>query len=233
MRASAADSGASLADAILAYSREFWSDPDRHRRWRLDMQSARRQIVAEACARSGRDGLATLESSQAPAHRGSFHRLLRGGDQHRSRRARDARRPAAARPEAGARHQRRRGSAARKDRALRAGPVLRSYPDRGGGRRRQAGGRGLSPCAAGARCDGARRPGWSATISNGKWPPRSGSGSSGSGATTGGAACRTEHDVRPDLIIRALSELLGHHEATERALGRLGSDRLNRSPEKI
>ncbi len=39
-----------VADAIRATSREFWSDAARHREWRMRMRDARRKIVADACA---------------------------------------------------------------------------------------------------------------------------------------------------------------------------------------
>ena len=40
-----------LTQAILRQAQWFWSDPERHRIGRLDMQSARRAIVAHACAK--------------------------------------------------------------------------------------------------------------------------------------------------------------------------------------
>lgn len=41
--------------AATAHSRWFWSDPDRHRRWRLDPDAARREIATGALARLGLD----------------------------------------------------------------------------------------------------------------------------------------------------------------------------------
>jgi len=36
---------AALADAIQAFAREFWSDPERHRHWRQRLAASRREIV--------------------------------------------------------------------------------------------------------------------------------------------------------------------------------------------
>ncbi|MDX1649447.1 MAG: HAD family hydrolase [Myxococcota bacterium] len=47
----AAETGAEIArlrDALAASRRHFWSDPERHRRGRLDMHGARREVVAGA-----------------------------------------------------------------------------------------------------------------------------------------------------------------------------------------
>lgn len=40
----------SVVEAIRAHSREFWADAERHRQWRMTMPAARRKIVADACA---------------------------------------------------------------------------------------------------------------------------------------------------------------------------------------
>jgi putative hydrolase of the HAD superfamily len=40
-----------LVDAITAFAREFWADADRHRFWRLRLSEARREIIARALER--------------------------------------------------------------------------------------------------------------------------------------------------------------------------------------
>lgn len=47
---------ARVADAIRACSRAFWADPERHKAWRLRMGEARRMIVAGAFADMARAG---------------------------------------------------------------------------------------------------------------------------------------------------------------------------------
>ena len=45
-----------VVDKIIACSREFWSDPARHRHWRLRLLEARRENVAAAFAELGASG---------------------------------------------------------------------------------------------------------------------------------------------------------------------------------
>lgn len=47
---------ARVADALRAHSRAFWADPARHKAWRLRMGQARRTIVAGAFADMARTG---------------------------------------------------------------------------------------------------------------------------------------------------------------------------------
>jgi len=213
---SAPDGGAALADAILAYSREFWSDPDRHRRWRLDMRSARRQIVMEACARLGQDGLATLESSQSHRIADRFTAFCEAEisivpDAHDTLGALRRRGLRLALVTNGA-------TAAQREKIERFAltPLfdhIQIEEEAGVGK----------PEAAAYRhalqaLDAAPEETWMVG-DNLEWevaaPQRLGivgvwCDHRGRGLPKGG-------DVRPDLIIRALSDLLGHHEATERS----------------
>ena len=43
-------SPAELVPAVLAFSRQFWADADRHRMWRVRLSEARREVVAGAFA---------------------------------------------------------------------------------------------------------------------------------------------------------------------------------------
>ena len=45
-----ADRAPAISEAIRAHSRMFWSDPQRHKDWRMNMTAARRKIVTDACA---------------------------------------------------------------------------------------------------------------------------------------------------------------------------------------
>ncbi|MEM0155775.1 MAG: HAD family hydrolase [Thermoplasmataceae archaeon] len=51
-----------LATAVLDHSKSFWADPDRHRRWRQDLDAARRKIVELAFADLGINDLELAES---------------------------------------------------------------------------------------------------------------------------------------------------------------------------
>jgi putative hydrolase of the HAD superfamily len=228
----AAESAALLADAILAYSREFWSDPDRHRRWRLDMQSARRQIVAEACARLGQHGFGMLESSQARRIADRFTAFCEAEisivpDAHETLGALRRRGLRLALVTNGA-------TAAQREKIERFALApffdhIQIEEEAGVGK----------PEAAAYRhalqaLDTAPHETWMVG-DNLEWevaaPQRLGivgvwCDHRGRGLPKGG-------DVRPDLIIRALSELLGHHEATGQDPLQAGRDRLNRSRETI
>ncbi len=46
---------AEFAATVLALSRDFWGDAARHRHWRMRLLDARREIVARALARVGRE----------------------------------------------------------------------------------------------------------------------------------------------------------------------------------
>lgn len=54
-----------LLAAIHAYRYWYWSDPDRHRRGRLDLQAARREIVAGALERLGVEAPVLVEGIAA------------------------------------------------------------------------------------------------------------------------------------------------------------------------
>ena len=58
---------AELVPAVLAFSREFWSDADRHRMWRVRLSDARREVVAGAFAALSASGRRV--PSAAAAHR--------------------------------------------------------------------------------------------------------------------------------------------------------------------
>src|SRR6201986_4389440 len=51
---------ARAAAQIAAYAREFWSDPDRHRTWRLQLRQSRREIVRGTLARLAQQGQAAF-----------------------------------------------------------------------------------------------------------------------------------------------------------------------------
>jgi len=92
-------------------------------------------------------------------------------------------------------------------RAVRARTSFWPHPDRGRARLRSPRS-GLTimrrKCSESART----RPGWSATTLNGRsWHP-SGSASTRSGTTATASACPPNSPIRPDRIIRCLSELL-------------------------
>jgi putative hydrolase of the HAD superfamily len=47
---------AEVADVVVAFARDFWSDVDRSRYWRMRLAEARREIVSAAIASLGRTG---------------------------------------------------------------------------------------------------------------------------------------------------------------------------------
>jgi putative hydrolase of the HAD superfamily len=49
-------SAGEVADAVVAFARDFWGDADRHRVWRVRLMEARREIVAGALAGLARAG---------------------------------------------------------------------------------------------------------------------------------------------------------------------------------
>jgi putative hydrolase of the HAD superfamily len=65
------EDSAEIAQAIRATSRDFWSDPARHKTWRMRMRDARRKIVADACATLAQAGRPspTPENAQRIADR--------------------------------------------------------------------------------------------------------------------------------------------------------------------
>ena len=54
-----------VVEAIRAHSREFWADPERHRQWRMTMPAARRRIVTDACAALAATGHAAPDVATA------------------------------------------------------------------------------------------------------------------------------------------------------------------------
>lgn len=56
-----------VVEAIRARSREFWADPERHRQWRMTMPAARRKIVADACAALAATGRQAPDAAAAEA----------------------------------------------------------------------------------------------------------------------------------------------------------------------
>jgi HAD superfamily hydrolase (TIGR01549 family) len=44
-----------LYERIRAHAQDYWSDPDRHRRGRLDLEQKRRELVAETLERAGKN----------------------------------------------------------------------------------------------------------------------------------------------------------------------------------
>ena len=56
-----------VVEAIRARSRAFWADPQLHRQWRMTMPAARRKIVAEACATLVAAGHDPLDGATAEA----------------------------------------------------------------------------------------------------------------------------------------------------------------------
>lgn len=58
---------AALADAVSSFGRRFWSDRDMHKHWRLNLEEARRRIVAGALAELAEAGHAVPDASLATA----------------------------------------------------------------------------------------------------------------------------------------------------------------------
>lgn len=67
---------AAVAEATGAYAREFWADADRHRRWRVQITAARRQVVNGAFARLAEAGhsVPSPEIARRLADRFTAHR---------------------------------------------------------------------------------------------------------------------------------------------------------------
>jgi putative hydrolase of the HAD superfamily len=67
---------AEVADATLAFSREFWADAERHRVWRMQLTQARREVVAGAFAALARAGrrVPSADVAHRLADRFSVHR---------------------------------------------------------------------------------------------------------------------------------------------------------------
>jgi putative hydrolase of the HAD superfamily len=49
-----------VAASVARYAQTFWADPDRHRQWRQDIKSARREVVRGAMLQMAADGHATF-----------------------------------------------------------------------------------------------------------------------------------------------------------------------------
>lgn len=59
------ESASPVVAAIRARSRDFWSDPQRHRQWRMTMPAARRRIVSDACAALSAEGRPAPDAATA------------------------------------------------------------------------------------------------------------------------------------------------------------------------
>ncbi len=66
---------AQAVDAISAFALEFWSNTSEHKKWRLRLKDARREIVREAFLRTGRFGKDGLEPDHIHAIADHFTHL--------------------------------------------------------------------------------------------------------------------------------------------------------------
>ena len=194
--------------AIMDSSRDLWADPARHKHWRHRIGEARRRIVADGFAALAAGGQTVPERALCDEIADRFNALHDAELRVLSRRARHPRPLEGAGRAPGADHQRRRRAAARQGGAVRARAPLRPHPDRGRARFWQTRGARLHPCDGGASASTARET-WMVG-DNLEWevaaPQRLGIHAIWHDGY--GTGLPPDCPVRPDRIIRRLSELL-------------------------